>query len=223
MLVTKFLNCRYEEIEAANEEYVDYPEDRMGVFKKETYLPTRESPLGSSGTLKHIEPNVCRMNITPVSTPKKVQMTTPPKSTNVSPKETPKRKLTRRNTIILAPMLANIEKQQQVINLHRSRSTIITTPRRAKWSNSGEDLPPTTALVHPSGSSPDKSVHASYTQYSTVGGKTPLRYYTPKKLPSFNHIIQSDVMDSTFERQRNFNRRPNTAVSILIIINDNLK
>ncbi|KAK9505951.1 hypothetical protein O3M35_009906 [Rhynocoris fuscipes] len=78
-------------------------------------------------------------------------------------------------------MLANIEKQQRnnAINLHRSRSTIITSPRR----RNSDDL----------GTSPAMALNVA----------PPLRYHIPLKLPSFNHIIESE---STYERTRNINR-----------------
>lgn len=96
----------YEELEAANEEYVDSPEDRLGY---------RQSPLGSSGIYRHSE-----------------MRTTPSKA----------------DSVILAPMIADVEKY---------RHSILRTPQKC--------------------TSPT-AVHSL------------VRYHTPTRLPSFNHIIE---------------------------------
>ncbi|XP_024086330.1 uncharacterized protein LOC106664441 [Cimex lectularius] len=178
---------RYEEIESANEEYVDYPEDRMG-FRSD--LSIRESPLGCSGPYK---------TETPVSTPKKSV------SLKLTPSKTPT-KLSRRNTVVLAPMIAHVEKQR---SLHRSRSTILSSPRRPILARS----PGKSSTMLPTHIFQQAQLHR---QNINLGKSMPNvvvpRYHTPIRLPSFNHLFESELIDPALERMISPNRKPNTAV-----------
>ena len=147
-------------VEEANEEYVDFPEDRLGLGG----LEGRVSPLGCSGSLRYCE-------ITPTTTPKK---------------------LSRQDSIVLAPILAQMERRQA--ELMRSRSILGTPPKVVRRLEA--PLPRRVVLER-------RDVGRSLPSLVTA-------HYSPaKQLRSFDHILGSTLLQT-----RTPNRRPNTAVSM---------
>ncbi|KAF6206800.1 hypothetical protein GE061_018036 [Apolygus lucorum] len=193
---------RYADYEVGNEEYVDYPEDRMGYS-----LPIRESPLGSANRVNPelrsltTPVNPVSTHVTPVTTPKKNVQLTPQQRTPTFSTPT---KISKRDSIILAPMIANIERQMSVqSSLHRSKSTIVSSPKKPILRT-----PERTVAV-----SPRQVAHENQQlsrQSATLGRSMPsLKYYSPAKLQSFSHYFDADFLDSSPNRTP---RKPNTAI-----------